>query len=90
MSERLTDDELTGHLDYVDSQRASGKYGATFGKAYRAALELRERRALDLTDEERATLKYLNGCAMAETRRTRIADRDRAFKLIDKLLSGAK
>ena len=41
----------------------------------------------DLTDEDRETLKYLRGCAMAETRRTRIPDRDRAFKLIDKLLA---
>lgn len=56
----------------------------------RIVAELRERRAQDLTAEDIATLKYLRGCAMAETRRTRIPDRDRAFKLLDKLLGGGR
>ncbi len=84
--ERLSDDELREM--HADNGLRGGDAYATAHEVRLLCEEVIERRAADVNADDIDTLKYLRGCAMAETRKTRIPDRDRAFKLIDRLLKG--
>jgi dTDP-4-dehydrorhamnose reductase len=90
MSERLTDDELASERKHLTQFRAQTMTPVSVKNYASALTEIQERRAVDLTDEERSLLGFARDLMFQRASRGYHELSERALSVLDRLLHGGK